>query len=87
MMKEKKIDNKNVIRKEVTIRCSAAEYLTFVAATGDNPDSIEMQENSVIKYYLITAKDGKQYKTKHYNLQAIIGQCRKNLNRDNKAVC
>jgi hypothetical protein len=23
--------------KEITIRSSAAEYLTFVAATGDNP--------------------------------------------------
>lgn len=29
--------------KEVTIRSSAAEYLTFIAATGDNPDSIEMR--------------------------------------------
>lgn len=99
-----------MISKEVTIRSSAAEYLTFVAAAGDNPDSIEMryedenvwltqkmmaelydvsipainqhlktifddnelQEDSVIKYYLITAKDGKQYNTKHYNLQTII---------------
>lgn len=30
-------------KKEVTIRSSAAEYLTFVAATGDNPASIEMR--------------------------------------------
>lgn len=28
--------------------------------------------DSVIKNYLITASDGKKYKTKHYNLQAII---------------
>lgn len=28
--------------------------------------------NSVIKNYLITANDGKNYKAKHYNLQAII---------------
>lgn len=100
----------NVTSSEVTIRSSAAEYLTFIAATGDNPDSIEMryedenvwltqkmmaelydlsipainqhlktifddnelQEDSVIKNYLITAKDGKQYNTKHYNLQTII---------------
>ncbi|GHT18661.1 hypothetical protein AGMMS4957_01370 [Bacteroidia bacterium] len=26
-----------------TIRCSTAEYLTFVAATGDNPQSIEVR--------------------------------------------
>ena len=35
---------------------------------------IEDQEidDSVIKRYLITASDGKEYKTTHYNLQAII---------------
>jgi len=101
--------NKNS-KKEITIRSSAAEYLTFIAATGDNSDNIEMryeeenvwltqkmmaelydvsipainqhlktifddaelQENSVIKNFLITANDGKQYNTKHYSLQAII---------------
>ncbi len=30
-------------KNEVTIRSSAAEYLTYVAATGDNPDSIEVR--------------------------------------------
>ncbi|MDR0909813.1 MAG: virulence RhuM family protein [Spirochaetaceae bacterium] len=93
-----------------TIRSSAAEYLTFVAATGDNPQSVEMryedeniwltqkmlavlyditvaainqhikkifddlelEPDSVIKKYLITATDGKQYNTNHYNLQMII---------------
>ena len=32
----------------------------------------ELKENSVIKDFLITASDGKKYKTKHYNLEAII---------------
>ena len=98
-------------KNEVSIvRSSAAEYLTFVAATGDNEDSVEMRyedeniwltqkmmaqlydvsvaainqhikkifedneldENSVIKKYLITAADGKKYNTNHYNLQMII---------------
>lgn len=92
------------------VRSSAAEYLTFIAATGDQSQSVEMRyedENiwltqkmmaslydvtvpainqhlkrifddgellpeAVIKDYLITASDGKQYRTKHYNLQAII---------------
>lgn len=108
-MKKKNSQKKKIIN-DITIRSSAAEYLTFVAATGDNPDSIEMryedenvwltqkmmaelydvsipainqhlktifddnelQEDSVIKNYLITAGDGKQYNTKHYSLQTII---------------
>jgi hypothetical protein len=109
-MNKKNIHSKNLLDNELTIRSSAAEYLTFIAANGDNPDSVEMryedenvwltqkmmaelydvsipainqhlktifddnelQEDSVIKNYLITAKDGKQYNTKHYNLQTII---------------
>ena len=35
-------------------------------------DDGELTEDSVIKKYLITAADGKQYNTLHYNLQAII---------------
>jgi len=108
---------------EITIRSSAAEYLTFIAATGDDPESFEMRyedENiwltqkmmaklydvsvsainqhlkkifddgelvgdSVIKKYLITAVDGKQYNTNHYNLQAIISVGFK-VNND-RAIC
>lgn len=92
------------------IRSSAAEYLTFVATTGNGAESMEMRyedeniwltqkmmaalydvsvsainqhlktifedgeldKEAVIKKYLITASDGKQYNTNHYNLQAII---------------
>ena len=99
----KKIDEK-------TIRSSAAEYLTYVASTGDNPQSIEiryedeniwltqkvmaklydvevptinyhinkifrdseLQKDSVIRKYLITAEDGKSYNTNHYSLEMII---------------
>jgi hypothetical protein len=32
----------------------------------------ELQEDSVIRNFRITANDGKQYNTKHYNLSAII---------------
>jgi len=42
-MKKEKLQNKKVIRQDVTIRSSAAEYPTFIAATGDNPDSFEMR--------------------------------------------
>lgn len=97
-------------KKEITVRSSMAEYLTYVSVIGDNANSVELRyedeniwltqkmmstlydvsvaainqhlkkifedneldENSVIKNYLITANDGKNYNTKHYNLQAII---------------
>ena len=97
-------------KNEITIHSSAAEYLTFVAATGDSEESFEIRyedeniwltqkmmaalygvsvpavnqhlkkifddgeliEEAVIKKYLTTAEDGKNYQTKHYNLQAII---------------
>ena len=32
----------------------------------------ELDDNSVIRNFLITANDGKNYNTKHYNLEAII---------------
>ncbi|MGK0256099.1 MAG: hypothetical protein ACI81I_000708 [Arcobacteraceae bacterium] len=32
----------------------------------------ELEENSVIRKFLITANDGKSYNTKHYNLEVII---------------
>lgn len=92
------------------VRSSAAEYLTFVAATGQAEASVEMRyedeniwltqkmmatlydvsvpavnqhlkrifadnelvEEAVVKHYLITAADGKNYQVKHYSLQAII---------------
>ncbi len=35
-------------------------------------DEAELEPNSVVKEYLTTAADGKSYRTKHYNLEAII---------------
>ncbi len=95
--------------KDITIvRSSAAEYLTFIAASGSggveaiyDDESIwltqkmmgvlydvethtinyhlkkvfsdsELEENSVIRNFRITAADGKSYDTKHYKLPAII---------------
>ena len=100
--------NNNKKNEVSIIRSSAAEYLTFVASTGEGgvetiysdqnvwltqkmmatlydvdvrtinyhlkkifSDS-ELQENSVIQSFRITASDGKNYDTQHYNLSAII---------------
>lgn len=90
------------------VRSSAAEYLTFVAASGEGGveavyadenvwltqkmmgllydvdvrtinyhlkkvfSDHELEANSVIQYFRITAADGKTYDTQHYNLAAII---------------
>lgn len=97
-------------KNEITVRSSAAEYLTYVASTGDNPQNIEiryedeniwltqkvmaqlydvtvpninyhinkifknseLQKDSVIKKFLITADDGKPYNANHYSLEMII---------------
>ncbi|MDO5090108.1 MAG: virulence RhuM family protein [Cardiobacteriaceae bacterium] len=96
-------------RKDLSItRSSAAEYLTFIAASGESSiqaiyadedvwltqkmmgllydvashtityhlqkifSDSELQENSVTRTFRVTATDGKQYNTKHYNLSAII---------------
>ena len=95
---------------QITIRSSAAEYLTFLASTSVDNQKIEiryedenlwltqklisnlydvevntinyhikkiftdneLEENSVIRNFRITANDGKTYNTKHYNLSMII---------------
>ena len=109
MKKDKNKQLQKTGAKETSIvRSSAAEYLTFVAASGQGgveavyadeniwlsqkmmgvlydvethtinyhlkkvfSDS-ELEENSVIRNFRITASDGKNYNTKHYNLSAII---------------
>ena len=35
-------------------------------------ENAELKENSVTEEFSVTASDGKKYKTKHYNLDAII---------------
>ena len=32
----------------------------------------ELEKNSVVEIFSVTASDGKQYSTKHYNLDAVI---------------
>ena len=98
-------DNKD---EKALMRSSTAEYLTFIAATGEggveaiyadeniwlsqkmmgtlydvNVRTInehlqkifkdnELQDDTVIRNFRITASDGKNYNTQHYNLSAII---------------
>ena len=67
---------------EITIRSSAAEYLTYVASVGDQQDSIkkiysdsELEEDSTIRNFRIVQTEGSRQvtrDTKQYNLQMII---------------
>ena len=77
-------------KREISIvRSSAAEYLTFITATGESDVNAvycdenvwmtqkifadgEIDENSVIQKFRITAVDGKTYNINHYNLSAIV---------------
>lgn len=60
----------------LTQKMMAALYDVSVPAINQHLKRIftdnELEEGAVIKKYLITAADGKNYNTKHYNLQAII---------------
>ena len=60
----------------LTQKMMATLYDVTVAAINQHLKRIfadnELQQDSVIKQYLITAADGKNYNTKHYSLQAII---------------
>ena len=94
--------------KKALIRSSSAEYLTFIASTGEGGVEViyadeniwltqkmmgtlydvethtvnyhlkkifsdsELNENAVVRNFRITATDGKNYNSKHYNLSAII---------------
>ena len=60
----------------LTQKMMAALYNVSVPAINQHLKRIfsdnELEESSVIKQYLTTAADGKNYQTKHYSLQAII---------------
>jgi hypothetical protein len=61
-------------KQEITIRSSAAEYLTFVAATGDNPESVEMRyedENIWLTQKMMATLYGVDVRTVNEHIQTI----------------
>lgn len=60
----------------LTQKMMAALYDVSVSAINQHLKRLfsdnELEEDSVVKQYLIAAACGKNYQTKHYNLQAII---------------
>lgn len=60
--------------KEITIRSSAAEYLTYVAATGDNPEAIEVRyedENIWLTQKMLATVYGIEPNTINYHIKKI----------------
>ena len=60
---------------EITIRSSAAEYLTYIAATGDNPQSIEMRyedENIWLTQKLMAVLYDVDVRTINYHIKRIL---------------
>jgi len=58
-----------------TIRSSAAEYLTYIAATGDNPQSIEMRykdENIWLTQKLMAVLYDVDVRTINYHIKKIL---------------
>lgn len=68
-------------KNEITIRSSAAEYLTFVASTGENQDNFEIRyedeniwltQKMMAEKYLITAADGKHWAVHRHTAAELI---------------
>lgn len=61
-------------KKEITIRNSAAEYLTFIAATGDNPSRVELRyedENIWLTQRMMAELYGVDVRTINEHIQKI----------------
>ncbi len=59
---------------EITVRSSAAEYLTYVAAIGDNPESIEVRyeyENIWLTQKMLATLYGIELNTINYHIKKI----------------
>lgn len=62
-------------KDEVSIRSSAAEYLTYIAAVGDNPESIEVRyedENIWLTQKMLATVYGVDVRTINYHIKKIF---------------
>lgn len=63
-------------KEEITIRSSAAEYLTFIAATGENPTRVELRyedENVWLTQRMMAELYGVDVRTINEHIQKIYG--------------
>ena len=62
-------------KKEITIHSSAAEYLTYIAATGDSPESFEMRyedENIWLTQKMMAALYDVEPNTINYHIKKVF---------------
>ena len=62
-------------KDEITIRCSAAEYLTFIASIGDNQQTVEMRyedENLWLTQKMMALIYGVDVRTINYHIKKIF---------------
>jgi hypothetical protein len=77
-LKEGAEERHNMTKKpktEITIHSSAAEYLTFVASTGDSQDSIEMRyedENIWLAQKMMAALYDVEVQTINYHIKKVF---------------
>jgi hypothetical protein len=74
-MKKNSGNIKKTEKTAVSIHSSAAEYLTFVAATGDNAESVEMRyedENIWITQKMLAALYNVEVNTINYHIKKIF---------------
>ena len=70
----KKSERSLLLKKEISIRSSAAEYLTYVAAVGDDKDSIEVRyedENIWLSQKMLATVYGVELNTINYHVKKI----------------
>ena len=63
------------MKSEISVRSSAAEYLTYVASTGDNPQSLEMRyedENIWVTQKMMATLYGVETHTINYHIKKIL---------------
>ena len=72
--------NVSLLAKDGTVWCTQAQMAELFQITKQSIShhllncfqDKELDENSVVKYYLTTASDGKKYNTAFYSLDAIL---------------
>ena len=82
-MKKQENNEQKLIKSEKKLRSSAAEYITYVAAIGDNPESIEVRyedENIWLTQKMLSTLYKVETNTINYHIKKIYSDNELNEN-------